>query len=139
MRHLIILLLMSASAAYGQGCTKWTWNPFTDKIECASHTATPMWRTWSVVATAAASCVGGVNKCWKVNGVEIADLEGDTSQDLVLFALPAKYHVAGSRIKTTVACAGGTTISAGLGTAASAVLFTAATFDLKAAVSAIQA
>lgn len=95
----------------------------------------PGWYKYSLIAIA-----NGVNGCanaagcWQVNGVLGANKTAGLTQDVVLAALPAKWHVTDWSIKTAVVCTGATTALSGLGVTSNTTLFRAQTYDIAAAV-----
>jgi hypothetical protein len=105
-------------------------------LNIAPGGTTPAWKKYALVSIA--NGVNGctnANGCWRVNGVLGANKAAALTQDVVLFALPAKGQVTDWRIKTNTACTGATTINTGLGTTGSNVLFRAQTYSLTAVVS----
>ena len=129
MRRLWLGLLVPV--LLGAQCSRWVYNPFTRQVDCT----VAEWTKYSLVAIAnGVNGCASANGCWQVNGVLGAAKTAGLTQDVVLFALPARGHVENWRIKSAVACTGATTIKTGLGTTGNNVLFRALTYDLKAAV-----
>jgi len=97
---------------------------------------TPVWILYQLagLANGAGGCTNA-NGCWSVNGGTAVAQAAAVTQDVVLFALPAKGYVDGMRIKTNVVCSGATTATAGLGTASTHAYYRDHTYDIAAAVS----
>jgi hypothetical protein len=94
----------------------------------------PAWAKYSLVAIAnGVNGCANANGCWQVNGVLGANKTAGFTQDVVLFALPAKGKVTDWSIQTVAACTGATTALSGLGTTGNNVLLHAQTYDIMAA------
>jgi len=115
----VLLLLLGAVALVGQ------------------QQGVPTWRKYALV-----KIINGVNGCasangcWQVNGVLGAAASAALTQDVVLVALPANWHVTDWSVNTAVVCTGATTALSGLGVTANTTLFRAQTYDIMAAVAA---
>lgn len=103
-------------------------------VDLAGLPQLPVWYVYSLVAIAnGVNGCANANGCWQVNGVLNANKSAALTQDVVLFALPAKGKVSDWSLQTITPCTGATTATAGLGTTANNMLFRAATYDIAAA------
>lgn len=102
----------------------------------ASGGTVPAWGKHSLIAIAnGVNGCANANGCWQVNGILGANKAAGLTQDVVLAALPAKWHVTDWSVKTAVVCTGATTALSGLGVTSNNVLFRARSYDIAAAVS----
>lgn len=96
----------------------------------------PNWNKYSLVAIAnGVNGCAAADGCWQVNGVLGANKTAGLTQNITIFAIPARGFVSRLRIKTAVAFTGTATAIATLGTTASNVFYLTATYNLQTAVS----
>jgi hypothetical protein len=107
---------------------------FFGRLSAVSGGTVPTWAKYSLVAIAnGVNGCANANGCWQVNGVLGANKAAGLTQDVVLFAAPAKWQVTDWSVKTATACTGATTALSGLGTSGNNVLFRPQTYDIAAA------
>jgi len=103
------------------------------QITAATNVVVPSWIKCTVTNNGTDLVVTGTG-CTLASTAKAAAL----TQNIILFALPARGYVSSYRVKSSTAFTGTTTLKAGLGTTASTDFFLVSStgYDLKAAVSA---